>query len=534
MTLNSGNAAQLVNTGVVLSPASQQWQAGIVTNTDTTEIIINSKTLTLANRSPTTIMGNPGTVAAKPSDINIGAGLSLSTAGTLSATGTNYISAVDSRFAVTSGTLANVAAGTLFGNSGTVSAEPSGTIAIGSGLSLSTAGTLANSGIVSLVAGTNVSITGGNTISSSNPGGTVTKVVGGPGTTGGTITTSGTISGLFQAGTVTALGENIAINSGTIVSNQPVVTITGTTTAAVGDRGKLFVANSTAAVSLVLPGSIDANGWSAEVINVNTGILTLTPGTGVVLNNTPTATGLQIPEFTSAKIVNDGGTNWYTPPGLEYWQPGAGQVIALGSGMLLSSGTLSASGSGASGAFGPAFGILGAAATTSGTGLINNLGTASPTVTNTSAGIFFKNTGGGVGAYTNAVPSTPYTVTACLCSYPGGSVPALGWANGSGALEVIHLESGNTRVSCWNNIDSFNSEPFSAAMGQLNNIIFFRVHDDGTNVSFSMSLDGVNFDTVYTVAKASGFLGASGYSHLFAGGVGGSGATLMNWLVTQP
>lgn len=278
----------------------------------------------------TQVVGGPGTTGGTITTTGTISGLYQ--AGTVAALGNGLVDTsgtlavlVDSNFAFNGGTvvLANVAASTLFGNSGTVSGEPHGTIAIGSGLSLSAAGTLVSTG----------------------SGGSVTQVVGGPGTTGGTITTAGTISGLFQAsGTVavTALGENIAINSGTIVGNQPVVTITGTHTAAVGDRGKLFVANSTTATALVLPGSLDANGWYADIINTNTGTLTLTPGTGVVINNTTTGVVLLVPEFTSTKIVNDGGTNWYTPPGLAYWQPGAGQVFALGSGLSLIGGTLAA------------------------------------------------------------------------------------------------------------------------------------------------------------------------------------------------
>ena len=40
------------------------------------------------------------------------------------------------------------------------------------------------------------------------------------------------------------------------------------------------------------------------------------------------------------------------------------------------------------------------------------------------------------------------------------------------------------------------------------------MRDDGTNVSFSFSQDGVNFLDLYTVAKSAGYLGATGYSNL--------------------
>jgi hypothetical protein len=49
--------------------------------------ITSSGTVALATRTAHTMMGNPGTAAATPSDITIGTGLTLSTAGTLSVVG---------------------------------------------------------------------------------------------------------------------------------------------------------------------------------------------------------------------------------------------------------------------------------------------------------------------------------------------------------------------------------------------------------------------------------------------------------------
>jgi hypothetical protein len=50
--------------------------------------ITNTGTISLATRGGSSLMGNPGTAAATPSDITIGSGLTLSTGGTLTATGT--------------------------------------------------------------------------------------------------------------------------------------------------------------------------------------------------------------------------------------------------------------------------------------------------------------------------------------------------------------------------------------------------------------------------------------------------------------
>ena len=49
------------------------------------------------------------------------------------------------------------------------------------------------------------------------------------------------------------------------------------------------------------------------------------------------------------------------------------------------------------------------------------------------------------------------------------------------------------------------------------NPIWFGLRDDGTYVYFEISVDGVNYTTIYKVAKSSGFLGASGYTHTFFG-----------------
>lgn len=65
-----------------------------------------------------------------------------------------------------------------------------------------------------------------------------------------------------------------------------------------------------------------------------------------------------------------------------------------------------------------------------------------------------------------------------------------------------------------------------------------RMANNGTNITFSTSNDGITWVTVYTVAKASGFLGASGYTNvgffvneqvMGSGGIGS--VTLRSWYV---
>lgn len=111
----------------------------------------NTGTLALANTGASTLFGNSGTVSAEPSGtIAIGTGLSLTPAGTLNATATSGVTSItfgnglsggtitgsgtvavlaDSLFTFNTGTiaLANIASGNLIANSTTGSAEPSST-----------------------------------------------------------------------------------------------------------------------------------------------------------------------------------------------------------------------------------------------------------------------------------------------------------------------------------------------------------------------------------------------------------------------
>ncbi len=61
--------------------------------------------------------------------------------------------------------------------------------------------------------------------------------------------------------------------------------------------------------------------------------------------------------------------------------------------------------------------------------------------------------------------------------------------------------------------DSSPSAPSSPSI-PLSGLVWFKYEDDGTNITFSYSTDGVYFNQTYTVAKASSFLGASGFNYL--------------------
>lgn len=72
-------------------------------------------------------------------------------------------------------------------------------------------------------------------------------------------------------------------------------------------------------------------------------------------------------------------------------------------------------------------------------------------------------------------------------------------------------------VNSYSTVSAFNASHFIGGSSVITFREWFRIADDGTNVSFQWSADGVNFQTFYSVAKASGYLGSSGYSNLCFG-----------------
>jgi hypothetical protein len=83
-----------------------------------------------------------------------------------------------------------------------------------------------------------------------------------------------------------------------------------------------------------------------------------------------------------------------------------------------------------------------------------------------------------------------------------------------------------------NSPTSFNSDDVLSQPNAFSQPVWMQIKDDGTNVSFAFSQDGANFLTLFSVAKSSGWLGATGYSNIvfFSNPQGGQTvATLMSW-----
>jgi hypothetical protein len=171
--------------------------------------------------------------------------------------------------------------------------------------------------------------------------------------------------------------------------------------------------------------------------------------------------------------------------------------------------------------------VMSATPTSSGVGLTNWLNQGTSTVADAAAGITLNVPPSGatvanVTARTMAAPSTPYairTLIAATRSSNSSNAVGIGWYDGTNKLHLVTLTTANgavpiLEVTKWNSPTSYNAADFTSFGNGFPQPIWLEVRDDGTNVAFAFSQDGANYLTVFTVAKASGFLGATGYSNL--------------------
>lgn len=143
-----------------------------------------------------------------------------------------------------------------------------------------------------------------------------------------------------------------------------------------------------------------------------------------------------------------------------------------------------------------------------------------------------------------AAPATPYTITALIAlttfgTGTGNRQGGIGWFDGT-QFQLMRLTNASNSVMQLN-VTGHTSLTSGAATNQVagviigSSFIWMRMSDDGTNITFSVSMDGINFTTMYTVAKASGYLGASGYSNVAFGANAAAGVThmtVMSWVET--
>ncbi|TCU67440.1 hypothetical protein EDE08_11014 [Bradyrhizobium sp. R2.2-H] len=215
--------------------------------------------------------------------------------------------------------------------------------------------------------------------------------------------------------------------------------------------------------------------------------------------------------------------------------PGSGIVITNGPGNI----TISTVPGGGSGLYGP---VISGRPTAASTGLVNWLNQNGGTSTDSAVGLSINvpSSSGAVSGLFAAAPPTPYTITALIAATRNSNSfngVGIGWYDGSSKLHLISYvtQGGNApyfEIEKWDSFSSFNNKDMTSASNAFSQPIWLRIADDGANITFAFSQDGANFLPLFSSAKSSGFLGATGYSNIifFANPINSRTiGTLMSW-----
>jgi hypothetical protein len=153
------------------------------------------------------------------------------------------------------------------------------------------------------------------------------------------------------------------------------------------------------------------------------------------------------------------------------------------------------------------------------------------TISDSPIGIVLADTDQGtdtIRAACKTAPATPYTLKGkfSLTALYGGTVDSadswggFAWRSASNG----HLQAYGILNEAINLVPALFSIDFSdpttyggsseANFDTWQTTIWISLSDDGTNASLGYSMDGINFNQLYSVAKSSGFLSATGYSQV--------------------
>ena len=178
------------------------------------------------------------------------------------------------------------------------------------------------------------------------------------------------------------------------------------------------------------------------------------------------------------------------------------------------------------------------------TGLTTWVNQGGATVTDASVGIQIINpttstSNDNIRGLVMPVPATPYTLTALLelASIAGNYPSALiGWADSTSTKTHLVTLCGDNRSGLISptsyTVWSLSGAPTFAREGRR---AWLQFADDGTTITVRWSFSGVYWHTLYSGAKASSHLGASGYNQLFIGASSASitgVATLLSWSIS--
>lgn len=140
--------------------------------------------------------------------------------------------------------------------------------------------------------------------------------------------------------------------------------------------------------------------------------------------------------------------------------------------------------------------------------------------------------------YYRTAPATPYTVTAIILPHLGltgtGNFPTVGICfreNSSGKFITLGQQLDDFFVQKWNGPTSFNSTTYSRNYGLMlrsSAPIYLRINDDGaTNLTFSYSIDGINYNSLGTIGRTA-FGTPDQYGLFVQAGAGGSEMTVIS------
>lgn len=195
-------------------------------------------------------------------------------------------------------------------------------------------------------------------------------------------------------------------------------------------------------------------------------------------------------------------------------------------------------------------GAMSAVPTSAGTGLSTWLNQDSATVADRSTGITLARANPGNvdavrGRTKTPAQSTPYTVSALialtastLSASQNNTQAGIGWYDGTNKLHLINVAYSSgwlPVVAKWNTPTSILSNDYLGVANMIPEpMIWFHLVDDGTNAKFGYSRSGAAEDAhiLFSVAKASGHLGGSGYTNLIfylSPNDCDGRATLMSW-----
>lgn len=184
--------------------------------------------------------------------------------------------------------------------------------------------------------------------------------------------------------------------------------------------------------------------------------------------------------------------------------------------------TLNATGGG-SGLFS---GVLSAIPTTTSTGFTtayNQQGTFTSANNPTGLTIADSASGGLIEGVVKAYPATPFTAIMLISPnyYNVGSATRFGFVvanttTGANMLFNMGFSGGNPVPTVIGSTDpNFGSFSFITTGSSLQSwpiYLWLKYVDDGTNITFSLSTDASNYSQIYTVSRASSYLGSSGFN----------------------